>query len=349
MVDTAETKTTSAHTSLPGSNRTSDDTPGPSSATRLTDWLFSRMVGDGRTPWAAGPTPGVLVGPAWADVGTTQPPPAIPAGGDLRAAYEWLQRERRRLEGYTQSQLALLQREHQAMVQQSYLNEAALIARSQELGRQEEMLAAQSRALQQQALELSRREQGMAGQLDEWRRLQEELAANEQLSSRARQDAEAQVAALESLRAETASLQRAREAARADLEALAVALTRQREARAKEQALFAAGRAELEARLQAADRAEAAARRRQAEMDELEARLFAEIEEQHRLLADERRALEARQAALRGGDRSREAQLEKALRQLFAILKRRHDRLEARAARLAHGPSRLPAAAPRSR
>jgi chromosome segregation ATPase len=232
---------------------------GPGPSTQVLDWLFSRLAG-------GGPTVAPVVRAKVDDPGTSAPPPAIRDAADLQAAADWLQRERKRLEGYTQVQLARLQSEHEELVRQNYLNEEALILRSQELSRTEEMLATQSRALQQQAEELSRREQALAARHD--------------------------------LGAEAEALQQARAAAQADLEALAVTLTEQQASREKEQARLAARKAQLEARLQAAERAEAGAQRREAELDELEARLLREIEGERQQLAATRRELDEWQRVL---------------------------------------------------
>src|SRR5271165_5159029 len=103
---------------------------GPS--TVLVDWMFARIGGDTDTP-----PPTVRSASVYADdpevdgPSAGEPPPGVNGSVELRAAYEWLQRERRRLEGYTQSQLQRLRGEHQAMVQQNYLNEEALILQSQ--------------------------------------------------------------------------------------------------------------------------------------------------------------------------------------------------------------------------
>ena len=54
---------------------------------------------------------------------------------DVQAVTQWLQREQQRLQAYTRSQMQHLHNEHQALVQQSYLSEQAVISRSQELSR----------------------------------------------------------------------------------------------------------------------------------------------------------------------------------------------------------------------
>jgi hypothetical protein len=227
-----------------------------------------------------------------AALAATEPPPSLEGAKDVQAVYEWMKRERGRLETYTRGQLARLQAERMELIHQNYLNEQGVILRVQELGRKEELLGQQARTLQQQAQELTQRERALAAQLEHWCRARDELASLEEASVSARQDMDAQRAALAALRAETAALQKSREAAEGDLGALVNALEEQREARIREQALHAARQKQLEERLQAADRAETAAQQRIAEVEELEARLRHEIEDQERLLAAERRELE---------------------------------------------------------
>jgi hypothetical protein len=244
-------------------DRMSDWNTGQGPSMQILDWVFSRLGGNNTAP-----PPEVVERPAGEMAEISPPPRALASEADLQAANAWLQRERMRLESYTRSQLGRLQHEHQNLVAQTYHNEQTIIARAQELSRTEEMLATQSRALQQQAEELGKREQALAEQLQEWVQGEEKL--------------EEQGGLLEALEAETAALLKSREAARADLEALAVSLMDRRKERAQEQALFASRLAELETRLQEADRAEAAAQRRLAEVEELEARLLHEIEAEKR-------------------------------------------------------------------
>jgi hypothetical protein len=236
----------------------SDSYSGHGPSVQILDQVFARLGGSSIDP----PPPAEPDLPGLAQM---PPPPPLRGPGDLQAAHEWLIRERKRLEGYTQAQLVRLQREHGAVVQQNYLNEQSLILRSQEVARAEGLLANQHRALQERAAEVSRREQALAEQLARFYQTQEEVKTQDNL--------------LTSLREEAAALQRSREASLADLEAIEQARKDQQEMRAKEQALLEARQAHLEARLSVAERAEADACRREAEFDELEARLVREFEE----------------------------------------------------------------------
>ena len=227
------------------------------------------------------------------------PPPLVRDAADLRAANDWLQRERRRLQEYTQIQMARIEKEHLALVSRNYLNEQTVILRCQELSRKEELLAQQVRVLQQQTAELSRREQAVASRLEEWSRVQHDLANLCQTRASIEQDTEQLQTLLGTLRAETTALQASREASRAELEALGQALRNERETRAKEQALVRAHQAQMEQRLRELDETEQVAQRRVAELDELEVRLRDEFEEQERQLAEQRREIAALNARLR--------------------------------------------------
>jgi DNA repair exonuclease SbcCD ATPase subunit len=218
---------------------------------------------------------------------------------DLQAAYEWLLRERKRLDGYTNAQLAKIQNDHAAVIARHYTNEQVMILRSQELASKEDFLTRQTRGLQQQAQQLAEREKALADQREQLCRAHEEFAALQQSCTGVRRDAEVQQALLETLRMETGAVQRDRGKAREDLEVMENRLEEQREARASEQALYAARQAQLDQRFNTLEKAEEAAQQRLAELDDLETRLREEIEERETQLAAERRAVEALAAQLR--------------------------------------------------
>lgn len=279
------------------------------------DCFFALWQG-GRVAVRPAPPPGWPAAGAAAESRTPpsepEPPPPIRNEEDLRVASEWLQLERKRLQDYTALQLGRIQREHQTLVQQIYQCEQNAILRSQELTRKEELLTQQSRALQQQTAELSVRERAVAARLEQWSRIQGELADLCQARSHVEQDTQEQRALLDALQVESDALQKSREAARGELEALVQALNEQREARTREQALVRARQEQMEQRLRDLDRAEQAAQRRVAELDELEAQLRQEFEDQERQLAEQRREIaalrgrlrrQAEEAVVLGGDR----------------------------------------------
>jgi hypothetical protein len=266
---------------------------------RALDSVFSQL--GGKPDLESGPeaAPTGQDSPAAAGPAEIQPPPKVETQADLQAAYEWLQRERKRLENYTNSQLARLKNEHAAMLSRHYTNEQVLILRSQELANKEEFLTRQTRSLQTQAEQLAEREKALAAQREDLCRAHDDYAAVQESCTGARKDAEVQHALLDTLRAEAIAVQRDREKAREDLDEMEKRLEQQREAREREQALLAARQAELDQRFNALQKAEDATERRLRELDDLEARLQQEIEDQENRLAAERKAVAAMAAQLR--------------------------------------------------
>ena len=260
---------------------------------QVIDWLFTHY-NDQPAPLAAPSGDGAL---NW----EPEAPPPIQDPADLRAANDWLLRERGRLRQYTETQLARIRTEHQSLVQQKYLNEQTMILGGQELTRKEELVTRQSRALQQQALELSRREQALCGQLEQWSQARGELESLSEVRVRTEQETEQMRALLGGLRDETLALQKARESTQAELEAMTRALDEHRDERAKDLARARSNQEEMERRLRALDLAEQAAQRRVAELDELEVQLREEFEDQERRLAAQRRDVTAMYARLREG------------------------------------------------
>jgi chromosome segregation ATPase len=259
--------------------------------TAALDSLFSGFAPDGPS-WA--PEGTYPLGPP-APIQESEPPPSIESPADLRAAREWLRRERECLKAYTQAQLARLQQQQQSALAQNYHAEQSLILRVQELNRREEFQAHQAGALAEQKADLEARAAELEG-------AREELASLTRAGEQARQEVQAQRAILRALRDDTAALQRTRDGARAALAALRAALA---EAQGEQRAL-AERQAQLEQRSLALERAEAAAQQRLAELDDLEARLRGEFEALERRLGEERRDLEEQHARLRQRSRGAE-------------------------------------------
>jgi hypothetical protein len=227
------------------------------------------------------------------------PPPKVETQADLQSAYEWLLRERKRLETYTNSQLARLQQEHAAMVARHYTNEQMMILRSQEMANKEDFLTRQTRSLQEQAHEQSERERALTEQREQLCRAHEEHAKLQESCSGVTRDTQVQQTLLKAMRVETAAIKRDRERAARDLEAMQRQLQEQRAARTKQEALLAARQTELDQRLGILQKSEEAVQRRLRELDDLEARLRIEIEEQEKQVAAERRAVETLSKRLR--------------------------------------------------
>ena len=133
------------------------------------DWLFAQLGGQPHRN-AAFDNPRSLDGEPDERLSDALPqsapsePPAIRGPEDLRAANEWVQKERQRLEAYTRNQLASIQQQHNLLISQNYLHEQNLILRSQELARKEKLVLVQGETLQQQSQDLAKREEALVGQ-----------------------------------------------------------------------------------------------------------------------------------------------------------------------------------------
>src|SRR5262249_576752 len=157
-------------------------------------------------------------------LGELNPPPLVESEADLQAAYQWLLAERRRLESYTRVQFQRLQNEHQTLLSQSYSNEQRLVSSFQELSRQKEFLAHQTKILQRRGQELGEGETTLAQQMQHVCTLQSNLDQMQETSATVKRDVDTERQLLESLRTESAALQRAKESARQDLETVECAL-----------------------------------------------------------------------------------------------------------------------------
>lgn len=274
------------------------------------DWLFAQLPGDaaGYAPpaftsasSAAAPEPSSP--PPWGD---SPPPPSFEDPGQLRAAYEWLQAEKHRLEQYTRNQFATIRQQHQALLAKHFRSEEALTLRAQELNREMQYLGSQAETLQRRGRELAEREATLAVQIEKVFRAQEDLLHIQQTSEDIQRDTEAQEVVLEELRAETARLQSSEAAARSEFETFEAKLRERQQAWERKQAEIAERQAQMEVRFEALEKTEEAAKRRLAEIEELEERMQREFEEQEQHLAAQRRELEALRAKLRPPPRKHE-------------------------------------------
>jgi chromosome segregation ATPase len=228
-----------------------------------------------------------------------QPPPAVNDSNDMQVAHQWLQAERKRLEEYTRDQFALIQQQHQALLAKHFRSEEAMALRAQELNREMQFLASQSKTLQERARELSERESALALQMNKLAEAHQELIESRQVSAPLQQDRESRRALLEQLRAEAAELQARGAGGRAEAEALETALRQRQEAWERKHAQLMARQVEMEQRYEALEKNEAAAKRWLRELEELEDQLRTEFEQQEHRLASERREMEALRSRLR--------------------------------------------------
>ena len=80
---------------------------------RALDCVFSQLGGEAPPAPAEYGEPGTAAPPP-AEV---QPPPKVETQADLQSAYEWLVREKKRLDGYTNAQLQRVQQELKAAIE----------------------------------------------------------------------------------------------------------------------------------------------------------------------------------------------------------------------------------------
>jgi DNA repair exonuclease SbcCD ATPase subunit len=272
----------------------------PQAYAQSIDWIFAQLPGEGSGFVAPRPVSTAPAAPPipLAEQPGTQAPLRMENEADLRAAQEWLQHERNRLEEYTRSQFDLIRQQHQALMAKHFRSEEALALRSQELNREMQFLASQAEALQQRGRELADWETALSAQMTRLAQAQDELLAIQQTSADVRRDTEVQCRILEAMRTETAQLQASESTARGEFDALQATLQEHQRSWEQKQVEIDARQAQMEQRYRALETSEQAARRRLAELDELEDRLRQELEEQERQLAAERRELEQLRARL---------------------------------------------------
>jgi hypothetical protein len=210
-------------------------------------------------------------------------PPALEQSPEARAAFEWLQTERQRLEEYTRAQIAIIHHNHQTLMEARFQHEQAIALQMQRLGRARQMLASQTQVLQERVNALTQREETIAARETTLARVQDDVRALEQARDVLRSEVATHRTALEELQAQLARTERGLAEA---------ALTEAQRALESKQAEMTARQAQMEQRYQALEKAEAAVARRALELDELECRLGKEFEKQERQLALERREIE---------------------------------------------------------
>jgi DNA repair exonuclease SbcCD ATPase subunit len=228
------------------------------------------------------------------------PPPALDNPESLQAAYEWFKTERAKLEEFTRFQFAAVRQHQQADLARHYRSEENLALRAQELNREMQFLATQSKALQARARELAMWESRLSTQAQKLTQAHDDLLNIHKTSTNVRKDTQAQLASLQQMRDEMAQLQSAEVAARASFAAFEAELTERQRTWEKKQADLAARQTEMEQRYEALEQAEIAAARRLAELDDLEDRLREEFEAQQRQLVKDRQEVEALYTQMRG-------------------------------------------------
>jgi chromosome segregation ATPase len=276
------------------------------------DEVFARLLQDSGGPHvaapnldefslAANPFPTVSL-PKDRAAPDEAPQPSAPAfhRPDLRAEYEWLQEERRRLEASTRTQFALLRKTHEASLVSHYENAQKVTLHCQEVNRQMKLLTSHREALQKREEQLAEREAGVGAHEHQLAEAQKGLTQLQQDRERIEAEMEAHRQLLEPLRAEKSQLEGEMATARArheeelkevqgQLAAHEDELATRRRSWEEDQATLAAGRKHLEHRYLALEKAEEALERRARELDELEARVRRDCSEREQQLAAEQK------------------------------------------------------------
>jgi hypothetical protein len=190
-----------------------------------------------------------------------------------QADYEWIQEEKKRLEAYTQSQLALVRQQREELLQRKNSTEQAMIQREQELNRQARLLASAAEVLKRREQAVAERETALTSQAQTLAQVQEQVRALQQTGDQLQRDIEQRNLRLEQQRLQATQLEEAIRAARTELFNFEKTFKERQKAWEQEQALLTAGRRQLEQRRAALEKDEQAMKRRLAEVEEIEARL----------------------------------------------------------------------------
>src|SRR5579875_3633820 len=126
-----------------------------------------------------------------------------------QADYEWIQEEKKRLEAYTLSQLALVRQQREELLQRKNSTEQAMIQREQELNRQARLLANANEALKRREQVVAERETALASQAQTLAQLQEQVRALQQSRDQLQREIEQRGLQLEQQRLHAAQLEEA--------------------------------------------------------------------------------------------------------------------------------------------
>src|SRR5260370_3088950 len=105
-------------------------------------------------------------------------PPALEKPEDLRAAYEWFQAERMRLEEYTASQFETIRQQHYQVLAKHYQSEADIARRVQEVNREIQLLSAHGETVKERARGLAEWEAALTAQTERLARLPQDRLAS---------------------------------------------------------------------------------------------------------------------------------------------------------------------------
>jgi chromosome segregation ATPase len=242
-----------------------DQTNGNSQQIQCIDHLFTVLAG-------AEP-PREATRPAAEPTETGPQPAAWLARADWQAEYQWIQEEKKRLEAYTLSQLALVRQQREELLQRKSSTEQVMIQREQELNRQARLLASAGELLKRREQAVAERETALTSQAQTLAQVQEHVRALQEARDQLERDIEQRSLQLEQQRLQATQLEEATRAARTELFNSEKTLKERQRACEQEQAVLAAARSQLEQRRAALEKDEEAMKRRLAELEEIESRL----------------------------------------------------------------------------
>jgi len=198
---------------------------------------------------------------------------AWPAPAAWQADYEWIQEEKKRLEAYTLSQLALVRQQREELLQRKNSTEQAMIQREQELNRQARLLANAGEILKRREQAVAEREAALTSQGQMLTQMQDQVRALQQTRDQLQREIEQHGLQREQQRLQATQLEESIRAARTELFNFEKPLKERQKAWEHEQALLATARSQLEQRRAALEKDEEAMKRRLAEVEEIESRL----------------------------------------------------------------------------
>jgi hypothetical protein len=227
----------------------------------------------------------------------SQPAPEMAPEPDVdpRAQFEWLAEERQRLESFMGKQFGLLKRQRFELAAFRSQVEANLMAREQEINRQEKLLTARREALQQREQNLTHFEANLSVQNEKLATVSAEVQALQETRERVRQDIELLCGRLEQIRVDSEQMQRDKCTAQNDMAALAELRVVQQRKWQAEQSEWANRRRQMEQRALELEKSEKSLQIRSGEMDDLEHQIRQELEKHEQRLILDKQDLESRQ------------------------------------------------------
>jgi chromosome segregation protein len=147
------------------------------------------------------------------------PPPNLDGHPDVRAAYDWLQTERSRLEEYTRIQFEKVQQQHQDLMKLHFEREQESALQVQDINREIQRLATFSESLDERVKKLDEREVELTQLEEKQANLRDDVRALQKSRSAVQQEISAAKETVEELEARAARLKVKEDIARNELRA----------------------------------------------------------------------------------------------------------------------------------